>query len=242
MRGATHGHPLRRGVDQQGLGRPVRVDGHQPGRQPQRVRGRRRPRRAPPRLRLQRVRLRRPREAADARGRPAAPAHAVLHQQAGRRGPARLLPAPLRAVVDRAAVLQRLRAGAEDHRLLHLGDQPLRRPAPRRRAAGHRRPRRAVDGLRPRATTSRGPPCWRWSPSATTCRSTSAPGSTPAWRAGPDPHRGGRCRRAAAVQRPGGAGQPPRRGHPGAPGRRSASRRASPSGQGMADLVRGTQP
>ena len=63
---------------------------------------------------------------------PLRPAHAVLHQQAGRGGPARLLPASVRAVVDRAAVLQRLRARAEDQRLLHLGDQPLRRPAPRR--------------------------------------------------------------------------------------------------------------
>ena len=59
----------------------------------------------------------------------AAPAHAVLHQQAGRRGPARVLPAAGRAVVDRAAVLQRLRPRAEDDRVLHLGDQPLRQPA-----------------------------------------------------------------------------------------------------------------
>ena len=44
-------------------------------------------------------------------------------------GPARVLPAAVRAVVDRAAVLQRLRPRAEDHRLLHVGDQPLRQPA-----------------------------------------------------------------------------------------------------------------
>ena len=43
------------------------------------------------RVRLQRVGLRRPREAADARGRQAQPADAVLHRQAHRRGPAGLL-------------------------------------------------------------------------------------------------------------------------------------------------------
>ena len=75
---------LRRGVDQQEPGRPVRVDGDQPGRQPQRLRRRRRPRRATTGVRLERVGLRRARPAADGRGRHAAPADAVLHQQAGR--------------------------------------------------------------------------------------------------------------------------------------------------------------
>ena len=145
---------------------PYESHRHQHGRQPQRLRGRRRPRRARARLRLERVGLRRPREAPDARGRPAAPAHAVLHQQAGRRGPARLLPAPRRAVLDRAALLQRLRPGPEDHGLLHLGDQPLRRTAcgtARRRSSTAAASSRWTSST---CTTSPAPPCWRWRPSS----------------------------------------------------------------------------
>ena len=52
MKGCCQGHPRRRRVDQQEPGRPVRVDRHQHGRQPQRVRGRGRPRRGPARLLL----------------------------------------------------------------------------------------------------------------------------------------------------------------------------------------------
>ena len=69
--GLLEGHPRGRRVDQQEPVRPVRVDGHQHDRQPQRVRRRRRPRRGPARLLLVRVGLRRPGAAADARGRQA---------------------------------------------------------------------------------------------------------------------------------------------------------------------------
>ena len=72
--GLLHVIHARGGVDQQEPVRPVRVHRHQHGRQPQRVRRRRRPRRRPPRLRLPRVGLRRPGAPADARGRQAPPA------------------------------------------------------------------------------------------------------------------------------------------------------------------------
>ena len=180
MKGCEPRHPLRRRLDQQEPGRPVRVDGHQHGRQPQRLRRRRRPRRRAAGVRLQRLGLRRPREAARCTRTtaldPLTPY--CISKRAGedllgfyqrRAGP----------VVDRAAVLQRLRPGPEDDRLLHVGHQPLRQPAQQRRAAGHRRQGRAVDGLHPRRTTSPAPSSWRWSPSRPTCRSTSAPASTP---------------------------------------------------------------
>jgi len=44
-------------------------------------------------------------------------------------------------LVDRFALLQRVRPRAEDDGLLHVGHQPFREPHPQRGAAGHRRQR-----------------------------------------------------------------------------------------------------
>ena len=153
----------------------------------------------------------------------------------------RLLRAPEGPVLDRAAVLQRLRARPEDQRLLHLGDQPLRQAA---RGPASRRSSTARASSRwtsSTCTTSPGRSCWRWTSERDNLPINIGTGIDTtvaelaeilieAVGADVEPH----------LQPPRRPGEPPRRRHHPAPaevlGWEPTHRR---SGQGMADLVAG---